>query len=60
MFAKQVPVHRFPGSKKMSVCDRTSKENGRSATGPYSWYFAQRALPEIKYVLTNNGYAVLP
>jgi hypothetical protein len=60
MFAKQAPVHRLLGSKKMNVCDRASKENGRSSTGPYSWYFARPALPEVKYVLTGNGYAVLP
>jgi hypothetical protein len=60
MFAKQVPVHRLLGSKKFNVCDRAVKENGRFSAGPGSWYFAERALPELKYVLTNNGYAVLP
>jgi hypothetical protein len=60
MFAKQAPVHRLLGSKKMNIGDRASKENGRPSTGPCSWYFAQRALPEPKYVLTSNGYTVLP
>jgi len=60
MFAKQVPVHHLLGSKKMNICDRASKKNGHPSPGPYSWYFAERALPELKYVLTRNGYAVLP
>jgi hypothetical protein len=61
MFARQVPVQRLLGSKKMNVCDRANRENEpRSSAGPFSWYFAQRALPELKYVLTNNGYTVLP
>jgi len=60
MFAKQRPVHRLLGSKRINVCDRASKENGGSPTGPNSWLFAQRALPELKYVLTSNGYTVLP
>jgi hypothetical protein len=61
MFAKQVPVQRLLGSKKMNVCDRADTQNGpRSSPGPLSWYFAQRALPELKYVLTSNGYTVLP
>jgi hypothetical protein len=60
MFTKQVPVHRLLGSKKMNVCDRAGKEDGRSSSGPDSWYFDQRAMRELKYVLTSNGYAVLP
>lgn len=60
MFAKQMPVHRPLGSKKINICDRASKENGSPSTGPNSWYFAQRALPELKYALTSNGYVVLP
>jgi hypothetical protein len=61
MFAKQLPVQRLLGSRRMNVCDRANKENGAlSSAGPFSWYFAQRAVPELKYVLTNNGYTVLP
>jgi hypothetical protein len=61
MFAKQVPVHRLLGSKKINVCDQANEESTpHSSPGPFSWYVAQRALPELKYVLTRNGYAVLP
>jgi hypothetical protein len=27
---------------------------------PFSWCLAQRALPEVKYMLTINGYITLP
>jgi len=49
------------GSKNMSISDRAKGEGRRQfSPGPLAWYFAQRALPELKYVLTINGYVVLP
>ena len=60
MFARQGPVQPLLGSKRMNICDRASKENEHHSPGLYSWYIAQRALPESKYVLTINGYAILP
>jgi len=61
MFAKQAPTQPHLGSKKMNISDRANQESRpRSSPGPLCWYLAQRELPELKYVLTNNGYAVLP
>jgi hypothetical protein len=61
MFAKQVAVQALLGSKEMDICDRANEQSEpRSSAGPLSWYFAQRTLPELKYVLTNKGYSVLP
>ena len=61
MFAKEGPVQPLLGSKNLNICDRANEENRpHSSPGPLSWYFVERALPESKYVLTINGYAVLP
>jgi hypothetical protein len=61
MFAKQGPVQPLLGSRNMNICDRAKEGNGpHSSPGPLSWYFAQRALPESKYVLTIKGYVILP
>jgi hypothetical protein len=60
MIAKQSRIQPLLGSKDMNVSDRANEKNGhRSSSGPLSWYFAERALPELKYGLTINGYVVL-
>lgn len=60
MLGKEVRIQPFLGSKKMNICDRAHGENGRRyLPWPLSWCLAQRALPEVKYVLTVNGYMTL-
>jgi len=61
MIARRIRMQSLFGSKNMNVSDRANEENGRrSSPEPFSWYFAQRALPELKHVATVNGYVVLP
>lgn len=61
MFEGEIRIQPLWRSKNMNVSDRANEQNGhRSWLGPCSWYVAQRALPELKYVATINGYVVLP
>ena len=61
MFGKEVGVQPLLGSKDMDICDRANGGNrGRHLPWPFSWCLAQRALPEVKYVLTAGGYVALP
>ncbi len=61
MFGRQVKIQPLLGSKNTNVSDRANEESGRrSSPGAFSWYLAQRALPELKYVATMSGYVVLP
>ena len=60
MLGKEVRTQPVLGSKKMNICDRANGENGRRyLPWPFSWCLAQRALPEVKYMLTINGYITL-
>ena len=60
MLGKEVRTQPVLGSKKMNICDRAHGENGRRyLPWPFSWCLAQRALPEVKYMLTINGYITL-
>ena len=61
MLGKEVRTQPVLGSKKTNICDRAHGENGRRySPWPFSWCLAQRALPEVKYMLTINGYITLP
>jgi len=61
MFTTQTRIQPPLGSKNMSISDRAKGEGQRQFwPGPLAWYFAQRALPVLKYVLTTSGYVVLP
>jgi len=61
MFGRQMKIQPLWGSRNINVSDRANEENGhRSSSGVFSWCLAQRALPELKYVLTTNGYVILP
>jgi hypothetical protein len=61
MVGKEVRIRPLWGSKNMNVSDRANGENGNhSSPGPFSWYLAEKALPELKYALTVTGYVVLP
>ena len=43
--------------EKMVCSIGTNGKNGHnSSSGRLSWYFAQRAMPELIYVATINGY----
>lgn len=60
MFGEEVRIQTLLGSKNMNICDRANVENRRRhLPWPFSWCLAQRALPEVKYVLTTNGYITL-
>ena len=60
MFEKQIKTQQVLGCKDMSICDQANEADGlRSSSGVLSWRFAQHALPELKYALTINGYAIL-
>ena len=60
MLGKEVRTQPVLGSKSMNICYRAHGENGRRyLPWPFSWCLAQRALPEVKYVLTVNGYMTL-
>jgi len=60
MFGEEVRTQPL-GNRDMNICDRAKGENGRRhLPRPFSWCFARHALPGLKYVLTNNGYIVLP
>jgi hypothetical protein len=60
MFGRQVRIQPVLGSKNMNISDRANEGDGlRSSSGIFSWRLAQRALPELKYVLTINGYVTL-
>jgi hypothetical protein len=46
-----------PADERMVCCVRANHKNRRhSSPGGLSWYFAQRAMPGLSYVLTMNGY----
>jgi hypothetical protein len=61
MFEIQTKTRPALGSKDVSISDQANEEEGlRSSSGILSWRFAQRALPELKYTLTVNGYVILP
>jgi hypothetical protein len=61
MARAQIRIQPLVGSKNMNIADRAKgKEERRSSSGPFSWYIAQRSVPESKYVLTINGYVILP
>ena len=60
MLGRQMNIQPLLGSKDMNVSDRANQENGRhSSSGSLSWCLADRALPELKYVLTINGSVTL-
>jgi len=60
MFGRHMRIRPPLASKGMNVSDRANEENRHpSSSGPLSWYFADRALPELKYVATINGYVIL-
>lgn len=61
MIERQIKIHPLLGSKNMNISDRANEPNGRrDSSGVFSWYLAQPALPELKYVMTINGYVILP
>jgi len=61
MARAQIRIQPLVGSKNLNIADRArGKEERRSSSGPFSWYVAQPGLPELKYVLTINGYVILP
>lgn len=61
MFGEEVRIQPLLGSRNMNICDRANVEHRRGLLPwPFSWCLAERALPEVKYVLTVNGYTVLP
>jgi hypothetical protein len=61
MLGEKVGIQPAPGSKNMDICDRANGENRRRySPWPFSWCLAGRALPEVKYALTVNGYIALP
>jgi hypothetical protein len=61
MNERQIEMHPLLGSIEGSVSDRTSETNERRySSRAFSWYLAQPALPNLKYVLTTNGYLILP
>lgn len=46
-----------PADERMVCCVRANRKNRQhSSMGRLSWYFAQRAIPELIYVATINGY----
>jgi hypothetical protein len=60
VFDRQIKTEPLLASKKMSVSTRANGKNGcHSSSERLPWYFAQRALPELKYVLTISGYVLL-
>jgi hypothetical protein len=60
MFERQIKTQPVLGSRNMNISDPTNEEDElRSSSGILSWRLAQRALPELKYVLTINGYVTL-
>ena len=60
MFESQIKTRTVLGSKEMRVSDRANEQDGvRSFSRILSWDFDQRALPELKYTLTINGYVIL-
>jgi hypothetical protein len=60
MFERQIKTQPVLGSRNMNISDRANEEDElRSSSGILSWRLAQRALPELKYVLTINGYVTL-
>jgi hypothetical protein len=61
MARAQIRIQPLLGSKNLNIADRAKgKGERRSSSGLFSWYVAQRALPELKYLLTTNGYVILP
>jgi len=61
MARAQIRMQPLVGSKNMNIADRAKgKGERRSSSGPFFWYISQRGLPELKYLLTTNGYVILP
>jgi hypothetical protein len=60
MFVRQSRIQPLLGSKGMNISDRAHEPNERRYSSVLSWYLAQPAPPELRYVLTINGYVILP
>jgi hypothetical protein len=61
MIARQIRKQPLFWTRHVNISDRANEADGhRFLQGPSSWFLAERALPELKYVATNNGYVLLP
>ena len=61
MMERKLRVQLPWGSKDVNVSDRANGDNqDRFSSGWFSWYLAQRPLPDVKYAVTINGYVALP
>jgi hypothetical protein len=60
MNKRNIEMHPVAGSEDINVSERANEPNEhRSSSGLFCWYFAQPAMPGLKYALTINGYAIL-
>jgi len=61
MTERQIKTQPLPTGRDMNIYDRANREDREyPSSGPFSWFVAQRALSRSKYVLTGNGYVLLP
>lgn len=57
MAEMQGRILAMPADERITCCAPASGKNRqRSSVGRLSWYFAQRAMPELVYAPTMNGY----
>jgi hypothetical protein len=61
MTERQITTQPSLGVKDINISDRANEpEGGHSSSGMLSWYFAQPLVPGLRYLMTVNGYVVLP
>lgn len=61
MVERKIKIQPAPLGRDINVCDRANEGNGqRFWAEPLSWYLAQPARRQSKWVLTASGYMVLP
>jgi hypothetical protein len=61
MTERQIETQPRLGIRDINISDRANeREGGHSSSGMLSWYFAQPAVPGLRYLVTVGGYVVLP
>ena len=61
MTERQMETQPRLGVRNINISDRTNEpEDGQSSSGMLSWYFAQPLVPGLRYLMTVDGYVVLP
>ena len=61
MTERQIETQPGLGIRDSHISDGGNEpDGGHSSSGMLSWYFAQPAVPGLRYLVTVGGYVVLP